>query len=457
MQRVNIQKINIENKINDALRALGLSFAEGFHLVHYNPKVKTAQWQYLVSTGDELIELGDMIVNLPVVQIEMVLRHEFLHRSIYHGFREQFDDAQTSNIALDICVNRLLYEAFPKEMKAMSVSVYPPESKSTIIALADCSANPAILAEPHRSLWKYIWEPNHDGSYKRLNPASIYFKLLELHDNCLFLLNPFSDFSQIDPRFSGNISERIVKIGSKIVQGISKKLPNGSGSGDGLNNFSVIPIKIGIHNIEKLLERLRINAIVTQFSSKIKRPLQKSLRLQPFPLMPSRIGYIYQIFGLTDILKMFWNLDFGSVGVRLAIGLYIDVSGSMVEHFSLISGFVDALKDYPVRIYAFDTKVREINIEEFRQGEIKGGGGTEFDCMISNFLNNRELAAAVIFTDGFGYLSDAIADNLLLSRKNIYLVWIRSDSFKDDTSVLMKYAKETLTIETKDSKYKLIK
>jgi hypothetical protein len=219
----------------------------------------------------------------------------------------------------------------------------------------------------------------------------------------------------------------------------------------------VIPQQIGLNNVEQFLQRINVKTIATQFSAKIKKPLQKSVSFQPYPMFPSRIGYIYQIFGLTDILRMYWNQESSSVGVRMAIGIYVDVSGSMVEHFPLVSGFVEALKDYPIRMYAFDTKVREINIEEFRQGKIKGGGGTEFDCVIGDFINDRELVAAVVFTDGFGTLSNPLARSLQISRKNIYLVWLKTESRQNYTPVLEKYSRDTLTIEIKDSKYKVVK
>lgn len=85
MNQVCLKRAEINQKISAALGALGLSFAEGFRIVQYNPKVQTAEWKYFPATGEEVIELGDLIVGLPVEQIEMVLRHEFLHRSVFHG------------------------------------------------------------------------------------------------------------------------------------------------------------------------------------------------------------------------------------------------------------------------------------------------------------------------------------------------------------------------------------
>lgn len=453
MDKSFLRKIEIEQRINSALQSMGLSFAEGFRIVRYNPKVRTAQWIYFPSTGDEAIELGDKIADLPVNQIEMVLRHEFLHRSVFHGFNEQFDDPQISNIVLDICINRLLFEAFPNEMRELSVSIYPQESKTTVIALADCSADPFRLQEPLRSIWKNTWDRQPDGSYQNLNPASLYFRLIELNDPQILILNPFSDFGNMDPGFSGNIPDKIIKAASKTARGIARRLPYGSSGGSGLDQYSVLPQQIGINNIERFLSRINVKTIAARFSSKIKKPLLKSIRMQAFPLYPSRIGYIYQTFGLTDTLRMYWNRDLSSTGVKMSIGLFVDISGSMTEHFPLVSGFVDALKEFPVKIYAFETTVREVDIEEFTRGVIKGGGGTEFDCVVRTFLEDREMAAAVIFTDGYGRLSESLAKNLQLSRKNLYLIWLKTGYSNNNAPELKKAARDTLELEINNSNY----
>lgn len=457
MKKASSRRFEIEQKINAALRALGLTFAEGFRIVQYDPDVSTARWRYYPATGDEAVELGDAVINLPVPQIEMVLRHEFLHRSVYHGFREQFNDPVISNITLDICINRLLFEAYPKEMKEMSKAIYPPESKRTIIALADCSADPMLLAEPKRSLWKFIWEADEEGNFQYLNPASIYFRLLVLHDPQTVCWSPFSDFGESGPGHPESIPERIVRAGSKIAQGVSRKLPYSSTGGEGLDRYSVIPQQIGVNNVEQFLQRINVRTVASRFADKVRKPLEKSISLQPYPMYPTRLGYIYQVFGLTEVLRLYWNRESAMTGERMAIGMYVDVSGSMVEHFPLISGFIDALKDYPLSMFAFDTTVRPVDLDEFSQGKIRGGGGTDFDCVVNNFIDDRDQAAAVIFTDGYGTLSEHFARKLQVSKKYIYVVFLTTGIGYDIPLILKNYARDYLKIEVRNSNYMVSK
>jgi hypothetical protein len=383
----------------------------------------------------------------------MVLRHEFLHRCVFHGFGEQFDDPQISNIALDICINRLLFEAFPNVMREMSASVYPEASKRTIIALADCTANPELLKSHIRSLWKFIWEPASGGSFRNLNPASIYFKLLDLHEGNFIFLNPFSDFSEIDPGKIKNIPERIVRAGSKIALGVTRKFPKGSSGGEGLDQYSIIPNKLGISDVESFIKRMKVKTIASRFASKIKEPFQKSVRLQPYPLFPTRLGYIYQIFGITDAFRIYWNKDVPSGGARFTIGMYFDVSGSMLDCFPLISGLVDELKDYPICMHTFDRVVRDIEVNDILKGKIKGGGGTDFDCVFKDFVNDKELTAAVIFTDGFGDLADSSVRSLRNSKKSLYIAFIATSENYVPSSILTGCAKDSIIVHMNNLKY----
>jgi hypothetical protein len=181
-------------------------------------------------------------------------------------------------------------------------------------------------------------------------------------------------------------------------------------------------------------------------ATRIKEPLQRSVIMQPYPMFPTRLGYIYQIFGITDTLRLFWNKDVSSIGIRMAIGMYFDVSGSMLEHFPVISGFVDALKEYPIRMHTFDRVVKKIDVEDVIKGKITGGGGTDFNCVFYDFINDQDLAAAVVFTDGFGDLSDSSIRNLRVSKKNLYVVFIASFNNEISSAVLTGCAKDTVTI-----------
>jgi hypothetical protein len=194
---------------------------------------------------------------------------------------------------------------------------------------------------------------------------------------------------------------------------------------------------------------MRIRTAITAFAGKKTDTLKPAVRLQPYPMFPSRLGYIYQIFGITDTWKMYWNKDVNSSGARKAFGLYFDVSGSMVEKFPVISAFVNAIKEYPIRLRAFDTTVRDIGLSDLEKGMIRGGGGTSFDCVFLDIIKDQEIYAGVVFTDGQGSLADDIGKAFLKSGKELFAVYISGDSGKADREILRRFVKDSITIEFK--------
>src|SRR5215510_3793465 len=157
-------------KIERALMRLELTFAECVGLVVYEPTEATASWRYDQRSGEESIQIGPTIASLDVPAIEMVLRHEILHRSMYHGFGEMHAHKDLANLTLDVCINRLLFEAYPDQMRRAASLIYPAESKTTPIALADASADPTKLPNELAELWQSIWLKGSGGTYAPLNP-----------------------------------------------------------------------------------------------------------------------------------------------------------------------------------------------------------------------------------------------------------------------------------------------
>jgi len=110
-----------KRNIQQALKRLGSNFLDVMNIVEYKEDIDTACWVYDQETGKENICVGYEIAKLDISSIEMVLRHEFLHRATYNGFQERFQNKELLNIVEDICINRLLFEAYPDKMEKLSL------------------------------------------------------------------------------------------------------------------------------------------------------------------------------------------------------------------------------------------------------------------------------------------------------------------------------------------------
>ncbi|HET6585000.1 MAG TPA: hypothetical protein VFG69_16200, partial [Nannocystaceae bacterium] len=228
-----------------------------------------------------------------------------------------------------------------------------------------------------------------------------------------------------------------------VANEVNRRLPRGSDLGRQLSDYSVVPASIGTSDVEAFLQRTQARRLATSTASKILAPLARELRVQPYPAFPSRMGLVYMLCGITDALGMYWNRQTANAGARLCIGIYMDVSGSMIRHFPLVAAFVDALKEVPLRVRTFDTEVRNVDVQDLARGNVKGGGGTDFDAPVRDLLDDRDVSAGVLFTDGEGQLSSALARRLAQSGKKLYIVYLGAT--KPDAS-LHRAAAATITV-----------
>ncbi|MBX3185755.1 MAG: hypothetical protein KF819_02020 [Labilithrix sp.] len=436
-----IQDIIAQRQLERAVMGLELTFAECAGLVVYDPDEKTASYR-VDASGAEAIHVGPLVAQLDVPCIEMVLRHEILHRSLYNGFGEQHHHQETSNLALDVCINRLLYEAYPDAMRKTAKAIYPAESKVTPIALADPSADPVRLPTELGELWQQIWTKTAQG-YLPLNPASLYFRLMRLLD--VGLLSTFVPFCKMGHGLPAKPDARGTMLAGRVARAVSRRLPRGSDLGQSLQPYSVVPVPIGTDEVDAFLAKMAVRKVVDATAAKVLAPLAREIRLQAYPAFPSRVGLVWQISGVSEALGLYKNREIGNAGARMSVGLYLDVSGSMIPYFPMVASFASALKEVPLKLRIFDTSVRDVPIEELSKGKIIGGGGTDFDAPIRDLLADRDIEAAVLFTDGDADVTPPVARALRASKKRLYVVYFR-DRGGVFRSPLDQLARDTMTV-----------
>ena len=120
-----------------------------------------------------------------------------------------------------------------------------------------------------------------------------------------------------------------------------------------------------------------------------------------------------------------WHLDARLPGMKntdaIDIAVAIDMSGSIGEKqgrdfLGEIYGIMESFDSYRIHVYCFDTEVynpqdyTSENLESIEEYDLKGGGGTDFDCIFNHLKEeNIEPKRLVVFTDGypFGSWGDA--------------------------------------------------
>ena len=114
-----------------------------------------------------------------------------------------------------------------------------------------------------------------------------------------------------------------------------------------------------------------------------------------------------------------WHMDAVMPGMKLDpmidIAVALDASGSISESMlkdflSEIQGIMESFPAYKIHVITFDTdaynpaQYDSDNLDDICDYEIKGGGGTDFDC-IFNYLKENEIEPKrlVVFTDGYPF------------------------------------------------------
>jgi predicted metal-dependent peptidase len=120
-----------------------------------------------------------------------------------------------------------------------------------------------------------------------------------------------------------------------------------------------------------------------------------------------------------------WHMDAVMPGQKpdemIDVAVMLDASGSisqdMLRDFlSEIQGIMDSFPSYKIHVVTFDTdcynpaQYDSDNLDSMIDYEVKGGGGTDFDCIFT-YLKNEEITPRrlIVFTDGypFGSWGDA--------------------------------------------------
>ncbi len=457
-----LERLVAEQKLRQAAMRLGATFVEAAGLVEYDPEEESASWRHHRGTGAESIHVGPAICAMSVDNIEMVLRHELLHRSMFHGFGERFTNHSLANVTLDVCINRLLFEAWPERMRELSKEVYEEESAGTIIDLANCAAEASKLPAEQRALWHQIWDRGVDGDMSRLNPSALYYQLLRLQGGGgggdgedgehggWGTPHSAPDVPRYPPGMPRTPPPLVAKAIDKVLEDVRGRLPRSSDAGSALGEYCVSLVDIGTSKVEEFLRRIRLRRVVRQTASKIREPFQRRSRVQPFPWYPSRMGLAYLAAGVSDVFRLYWNLEVHNTGVKRALAFYVDVSGSMAGNYKYVAAFIDELRDVPLRVRAFDDSVREVDVEEMAAGRIRGGGGTDFDPPIVDLVQSNDIEAGVLFTDGYAPVSTGTVNLLRQSGKRLFVVYLVADDGEQVESPLNSCATDTLTIVTED-------
>lgn len=433
------QKISPElamRNLNRAMIGLGLTYIDCLEILQYEEDCETAYWSYNSETKKEKIVVGPDLAVLSTELIQIVLRHEILHKVTYNSFSQRFPNIQLANIVFDTCINQLIYQSFPEDMKKLASIVYNLDSQKTILCLPNPNSNPELIPENLVSLWKFIWRKNEFGQHNYVSATSLYYKLeesfssLKIPANGSPLLscgggcgNKEHHSNNRDFKDSINLPS-LEKVVQSCFNGLNPVLVNAE-----LSDYSIIPLDLNLKGMKQFLNRIMAAKIASKVINDLDDKSKNTEKFLPYPFFPTRRGLVYLLSGVSYTMGMYHNKFFDITNVRLALGIYLDLSGSMEDYFPYIPIIVDHLKSYPLKMMGFTDRVFEIEVSDISKGKIKGGGNTDFNPIFEDLLLDKNLHAGLIITDGAANLSIDNIKKFKNSGKKLYQILFAKKSY----------------------------
>lgn len=466
----------------EAASDLEITLLECQNLIMIGDEANIACWSYNTRTHEEKIIINPKTLEFPSRHLEMILRHEILHKYLYKGYSPTLHDHRLMNIAEDICINRLLWSVYKDDFVSFCNAIYSthPENSQNFLSLAWAGLDPDTIKDENiRNLYRKIWQ----GS-KSPSPKEIYFTLLSNgitsgDIGAIEELNPFAasgegkggegkgeeDRTGEQGGSDGGIIFRDIpdeeqygesKSENKVLRGL-EKIGQGQGQGGGFSNaisdwIEIIQVERAEYEtseLEDFLKRIETVDILDEVSTRIINSISGATLRQLYPYRLSRAGFVYLNAGISEILHQYWNRTVE--GRKPRLNIYVDTSPSMdpfKEHeVFLIQRFLDL---FPTTFYVFAGRVQEFLIDDFIEGKYPSGSSTSFDNVINHFTES-EAECGVVFTDGESSVSANNRRNFKMARKRLFTVYFNEgNSNKQIKSDLDHISEAVMQINIKD-------
>lgn len=344
--------------------------------------VENDDWCFTAATdGRHLYYNRTFFENLTPKQVEFVVAHEILHNVFDHMLRREGRDAFMFNCAADYCVNGQLIRD--------RIGEVPPDIQIF-----------------------------HDTKYYGWSAEQVYDDLKENFSDEMMqalgqLLDQHIDWTEKDenhptrPTYS---KEELKKIKDEVREATIQAVQTSG------NN-----VPDGVKRLVKELTEPKMN-----WRELLRQQIQSTVRNDYTWQRPNR-----------KALQSGTILPGMNYAETIDIVVALDTSGSINDEMardflSEVKGIMDEYKEYNLRIWSFDTAVYNEQMfsadgsDNILEYELKGGGGTEFDCNWEYMKENDIVPKKfIMFTDGYPWESwgdESYCDTLFVIHGNKTIV-----------------------------------
>jgi predicted metal-dependent peptidase len=299
-------------------------------------------------------------------EIEFLFGHEVLHCVYDHFGRRGDRDPQLFNIANDFCVNADLIKHHVGEK----------------ITTVPCLYDPKYDGMSSEEIYDILYE-----KADKIDIGKLLDQMIDEH------LDGEGDGDSEDGKGKGR-PKLTAEERQAIKDEIKEAMLAAAATVDGAGNLPA-----GVKRLIQELTEPQMN-----WRELLRMQLESTIKSDYTWMRASRKG---------------WHMDAVMPGMKLDpmidIAVALDASGSISEtmlkdFLGEIQGIMESFPAYRIHVVTFDTEAYNPvqydseNLDDICDYEIKGGGGTDFEC-IFNYLKENEIEPKrlVVFTDGYPF------------------------------------------------------
>jgi len=299
-------------------------------------------------------------------EIEFLFGHEVLHCVYDHFGRRGDRDPQLFNIANDFCVNADLIKHHVGEK----------------ITTVPCLYDPKYDGMSSEEIYDILYE-----KADKIDIGKLLDQMIDEH------LDGEGDGDSEDGKGKGR-PKLTAEERQAIKDEIKEAMLAAAATVDGAGNLPA-----GVKRLIQELTEPQMN-----WRELLRMQLESTIKSDYTWMRASRKG---------------WHMDAVMPGMKLDpmidIAVALDASGSISEtmlkdFLGEIQGIMESFPAYRIHVVTFDTEAYNPvqydseNLDDICDYEIKGGGGTDFDCIFDYLKENEiEPKRLVVFTDGYPF------------------------------------------------------
>jgi predicted metal-dependent peptidase len=371
--------------------------------------VNADEWCSTAATDGRHFYYNSRFINmLRPKEIEFLFGHEVLHCVYDHFGRRGDRDPMLFNVANDYAVNG--------DLKKHRVGEF--------ITSVPCLYDSKFEGKSSEEIYDILYE-----NAEKINMSDLIDKLLDDHLDGDGDGENDNDGDDKDGKGRGrpklNKEER-----QKIKDEIKEAVLAAAAASDGAGNLPA--------GVKRLIQDM--TAPKMNWRELLRMQLESTIKSDFTWMRASRRG---------------WHMDAVMPGMKndelIDIAIAIDASGSIDERMlrdflAETQGIMDQFQSYKIHIFTFDTRVynpaqyNSDNLDTICDYEVKGGGGTDFDC-IFEYLKEEQIEPKrlVVFTDGYPFGSwgdENYADTVWIIHGNTTVVppWGQYSYYEKETA-----------------------